>query len=181
MCAIIDANVSHQVFGSEKPSAGEKFFDWINTGKGRLVVGGKLRGELYKIGNFSVWAREAVLTGRMRMESESAVRAKTVQLKKQGRCESDDEHIIALTKVSGVRLLYSNDIELHEDFSNPRLISRPRGKIYTTNKGNDFSETHRGLLNRAACAAPGRKTCPTVQRKGLRMRPGSSASPKDKR
>ena len=30
MCAIIDANVSPEVFGSSRPEAGEEFFAWIN-------------------------------------------------------------------------------------------------------------------------------------------------------
>ncbi len=46
MCAIVDANVMHEVFGSNLQSAGEQFFNWIEKGTKRLVVGGKLREEL---------------------------------------------------------------------------------------------------------------------------------------
>ena len=46
MCAIVDANVVSEVFGSNLPPAGEKFFDWLNKGSGRLIVGGKLLEEL---------------------------------------------------------------------------------------------------------------------------------------
>ena len=48
MCAIVDANVVSEVFGSNLSPAGEKFFDWLNKGSGRLVVGGKLLEELKK-------------------------------------------------------------------------------------------------------------------------------------
>ena len=37
MCAIVDANVAHEVFSSDRPEAGVKFFNWIKT-RGRLVV-----------------------------------------------------------------------------------------------------------------------------------------------
>ncbi len=157
MCAIVDANVCSQVFGLNRPPAGEKFFDWINTRKGRLVVGGKLSDELSMVRYFEIWAQDALRRGRIIRVNDDSVNTLTEQLKRQGKCESDDEHIIALAEISGARLLYSNDVKLHEDFGNPRLVSRPRGKIYTTNRGKDFSETHRGLLNRAACAAPGRR------------------------
>lgn len=47
MCAILDANVASEVFGKkDRPEAGKAFFRWIDKGKRRLVVGGKLLAEL---------------------------------------------------------------------------------------------------------------------------------------
>ena len=46
MCAIVDTNVVHEVFGRQPTDAGEGFFRWLNSGKGKLVVGGKLKEEL---------------------------------------------------------------------------------------------------------------------------------------
>ncbi len=46
MCAIVDANVVHEVFSSSSCPAGAKFLDWVNRGSGRLVAGGKLLQEL---------------------------------------------------------------------------------------------------------------------------------------
>ena len=43
MCAIVDANVAYEVFGSDRPPAGKRFFDWQSSPRGQLVVGGKLR------------------------------------------------------------------------------------------------------------------------------------------
>ena len=40
MCAIVDANVAHEVFGTSQTPAGKRFYDWINEGQGRLVIGG---------------------------------------------------------------------------------------------------------------------------------------------
>ena len=69
------------------------------------------------------------------------------ELSREGRCLSNDAHIIALGQISGARLLYSNDKALHEDFGNKRLIDRPRGKVYSTNERKDFTNIHARLLN----------------------------------
>ena len=57
---------------------------------------------------------------------------------------SDDAHVLALARASGARLLYTHDQELIDDFTNPRLISAPRGKVYK-------SEDNRALLRAGAC------------------------------
>ena len=46
MCAIVDVNVAPEVFGDNPPPVAEKFFEWLERGGGRLVVGGKLLEEL---------------------------------------------------------------------------------------------------------------------------------------
>lgn len=62
MCAIVDATVINEVFGSSRNEAGKRFFDWISSGKGRLVAGGQLMGELYgSSAGFRIWAQEAVI------------------------------------------------------------------------------------------------------------------------
>lgn len=147
VCAIIDANVASEVFGTNRPEAGAKFFDWINGGNGRLFVGGQLLQELERTaaGN---WAREALTSGRIRKVRESEVAAKTRQLQDEGRCRSDDPHILALAIVSGARLLYSNDGDLQHDFKDKRLIDKPRGKVYSTREYPSFQQSHARLLQR---------------------------------
>ena len=63
MCAIIDANVVHEVFAPNLPPAGKRFFAWLNKGSGRLVVGGKLLEELERHSDFRQWAMQ-VQAGR---------------------------------------------------------------------------------------------------------------------
>ena len=46
MCAIVDTNVAHEVFGDASTPAGKGFFDWLSSPGGQLVVGGRLRAEL---------------------------------------------------------------------------------------------------------------------------------------
>ena len=80
------------------------------------------------------------------------------ELNEEGRCHSNDTHVIALAQITGARLLYSNDKDLHEDFKNKRLIDEPRGKVYSTNEDKNFTNAHEKLLNnrnlcRNRCAA----------------------------
>lgn len=152
MCAILDINVVHQVFGPDRPPAGEEFFQWLNSGKGQLVAGGKLLRELDGNRKFRTWRQQAVLSGRVRLCDAAAVNDKTQQLKSENSCRSNDPHIVALAQVSGARLLYSNDEVLQGDFKDKKLIDNPRGKVYSTLRNEHFENSHRRLLgNRSLC------------------------------
>ncbi len=150
MCAIVDANVASEVFGTNPSEAGMKFFLWIDSNpNGRLAVGGKLLEELNRVLGFQQWAREAVLSGKVRSINKGQVDKREEDLKKESVCSSNDHHIIALAQVSGARLLYSNDKKLQQDFKDKKLIDEPRGKVYSTNQGREtFSPEHRKLLAR---------------------------------
>ena len=148
MCAILDADVAHQVFGKERPPAGEAFFDRINSGGMRLVVGGKLLEELDNDARFRIWRQQASQAGRVGIVDAQRVEARTADLRNEGACRSNDLHVLALAQVSGARLLYSNDLSLHQDFGNQQLINNPRGKIYSTHAGGQLRESHRRLLRR---------------------------------
>lgn len=157
MCAIVDANVVHEVFGSNLPRAGERFFDWIEKGSQRFVVGGKQLEEIEQGSEaFRKWASEAITAGKMRVVNKFEVDAKAREIENEGGYQSDDPHILALAQVSGARLLYSNDGNLQEDFGNKDLIDHPRGKVYSTRVNKDFQPEHRRLLaNRNLCRPPG--------------------------
>ncbi len=146
MCAIVDVNVSHEIFGTNRPEAGEKFFERLNSGSLHLVVGKKLLGEL-RYGKAQQWIQQAILAGIVHQETEGKVDRREEELNREGRCLSNDAHIIALGQISGARLLYSNDRALQEDFRSKRLIDRPRGKVYSTNERKDFTSVHARLLN----------------------------------
>lgn len=149
MCAIVDANVASEVFGSSPSPAGDRFFDWIERGSERLVVGGKLLEEL-ETGSpgFREWARQAELSGTMRVFDESEVGARTEQIERERIHTSDDPHVLALAQLSGARLLYSNDRGLRRDFKDTRLINNPAGLIYSTLRSRNFGRSHRQLLGR---------------------------------
>lgn len=148
MCAIVDANVSHEVFGDNRPEAGESFFKWLDTGRGILVVGGKLREELSQSQRFVTWYRQAILKGATVSVNDKEVAVATKVLQSQETCRSDDQHVLALANVSGARLLFTNDQDLQEDFKNRKIVEGVRGKIYTTLVNRYVTAAHEYLLSR---------------------------------
>ncbi len=61
-----------------------------------------------------------------------------------GKCRSDDEHIIALDEISGTRLLCSHDRKLSQGFTDLKLLSNPKGKVYK-------NRNHKHLLHQNQC------------------------------
>ncbi len=154
MCAILDANVVGQVFGAdtERPAAGRAFFKWINSGRGHLVIGGRLLQELDRNQAFKKWRGQAVSAGRITLLDATAVDDKVRKLEQENACRSDDEHVVAVAQLSGAHLLYSNDSDLQKDFRNKALIDQPRGKVYSTRVHDDRTPGHQRLLgNRNLC------------------------------
>lgn len=156
MCVIIDANILSDVFGENRSEAGAKLFEWIDNPKksGHLVLGGtKLRAESMHVSAFSVWWRRATLSGVATEIKAKAIDDLEKDLIAKDSCDSDDEHIIALARISGARLLYSNDEALEDDFRNKgktkNLLPAPRGKSYPSSKppkDQNFKKDHRDLL-----------------------------------
>ena len=66
MCAILDNDVVHQVFGKSRPQAGVEFFRWIDAGRIQLVVGGRLRRELGSNHAFKAWLQHKELVDNPR-------------------------------------------------------------------------------------------------------------------
>ena len=154
MCAILDANVAGEVFGADRPAAGQAFFQWIDSGRGRLVAGGKLLRELDRNRAFKEWRLQAVLAGRIKLLNDEVVKGRARQLEQENACRSDDEHVVAVAQLGGARLLYSNDGALQDDFDDKTLIDRPRGKVYSTRIHGDLRQEHRKLLaNRNLCGS----------------------------
>lgn len=149
MCVIIDNDVRDEVFGSAESAAGTYMLDWLTTGSGRLVVGGKLRRELGGSGAFATWLRTALRVGRVIDVGDSGLNAESDTLQRKGICRSNDIHVLALARKSKARLLFTNDRRLQQDFRDPRIVARPRGLVYTTRNGTDVTSVHRRLLSRA--------------------------------
>ena len=146
MCAILDANVAHEVFTANQTGAGREFLRWLTKRQGRLAVGGKLRRELARHRAAKRWIVEGIRAGRVRAAKDDDVDRLTEEL--AGSCRSDDPHVIALARVSGARLLYSNDRALQQDFGDKELLKHPRGKVFSTLETPHLTDVHQGLLNR---------------------------------
>ncbi len=156
MCGIVDANVAHEVFGDERPPAGERFFNWLASPRGQLVVGGELLRELDRNHGFTRWLGKAIGYDRARRMADEDIEAHTDALRRSEVCKSDDEHVLALAVASGARLLFTNDSLLMDDFRNPDIVPGPRGRIYTTRERKDFRPAHKKLLRmKNLCRAPG--------------------------
>ena len=60
---------------------------------------------------------------------------------------SNDPHVVALARAVGVRLLYTGDGNLRDDFKDKRFIDNPRGRVYSR-------ASNANLLTRSVCARP---------------------------
>ena len=139
MCAIVDANVLGEVFGDNPTEAGKYFYDWLNKPRGGILVTGgtKFKAEVNNNTDFARDLRERINAGRARQVPDEDVDAETVMLDAMNVCKSDDEHILALARVSDTRVLFTNDRDLQEDFKSPRIISNPRGQVYAPSMNKD--------------------------------------------
>lgn len=155
MCAILDANVTAEVFGRAKTPAGQKFREWLDSGRSFLVMGGKLADELIHDGRFRAWSRTAIQYGRLQMVDRAKVDQRAAELHNSNACISDEEHVIALAQLSGARLLFSNESNLHTDFKSKSLIDGPPGKVFSTKKSKKFTLGQKKLLaDKTLCGKP---------------------------
>ena len=148
MCAIVDANVRDEVF-HERTEEGRHFRRWLMKRGGRIIIGGtKLQKELGQSRAFKEAFAQLRSAGRAIVKDATAVDDLAKALESEGGWDSDDWHIIALTQlhINEVRVLYSKDIPLHEDF---KKIQKGRGKqaawIYS-------APTHMRKLDSTRCA-----------------------------
>ncbi len=141
MCVIVDTNVASLVFNAPLKEEFIPLFEWITSPKqnGKLVVGGQLLRELENNHGILRFLRTLDQAGRVRLIDQSAVEKEQKRVIESAFCVSNDHHVIALACVSGARTLCSHDSNLHADFTNPRLVNKPRGKVYQ-------NQTHSPLL-----------------------------------
>ena len=130
MCAIVDNNMRDRFFSNPVDPALRPLWRWIDDGKGVLVVGGHLLNELLGARSAANAIQVWVQAGRAVIVDGGEVDKETERLELAGACLSDDEHVIALARISGARLLCSEDQRLHADFKNSELIAAPGGVVY---------------------------------------------------
>lgn len=138
MCVIVDANCRDLFFSADPPAEALPVRQWVVAGNGCVVIGGLLLVELSGSAEarriLATWKRsgKALAPPDARYLAESAV-VSAMQI------QSDDPHVLALARASGARTLYSHDVALHADFTDPAIINDPRGSVYQT-------PAHRHLL-----------------------------------
>lgn len=142
MCLIIDANCAAKFASGHREAA--PIAIWLVKKSGRLVVGGtKLKGEYNRVAKFAGLLAQLSAAGKIKFASDSDTDRLEQELSDSGLLISDDPHILALARVSGARVLYSNDQNLHADFCSGAMLT-PRGSVYQ-------NETHAHLLAKAVC------------------------------
>ena len=140
MCCILDVNC----LGEFKNPADENMApvrEWHERQNGKFVYAGtrKFRKDWEKENHqklIRTWKRR----GKLKTVDAGKVEKETATL--EGQIRSDDPHIIALARVANVKMLISHDRDLHDDFTNRKLIQG--GKIYQ-------NKSHRHLLTPDLC------------------------------
>lgn len=126
MPLIVDANRAGDFCTPVCGHAG-KIVRFLTTRAAKLVVGGKLTQELCKNANFRTFLLEMQRVGSLISVEAAKCEAEISELRSY---KSNDPHVLALARVSGARLLYTDDRDLMTDFKDRALIC-PRGKVIT--------------------------------------------------
>ena len=149
MCVILDASARDDVFGASRTPAGKQFFEWLESRRARLVLGGKLTRELAGSRVFEKWAETAIADGRAVRFDNGQVDTEADRLAANWSGKSNDQHVIALARVSGARILFAADGGLRDDFRDAELVPRPQGKLLPMGESARDGQRRRRLLGRA--------------------------------
>lgn len=132
MCVIIDNNIAARVLIQNDPEFAPVRVRLFSNKKPpiRVAYGGRLLQELFR--NLEVRRALVALArnGRARLVPDQSIEQEQRMLVQVGLCTSNDVHIIALARAASARVLISLDRELHRDFTDPRILNNPRGKVY---------------------------------------------------
>jgi hypothetical protein len=139
MCIIIDANAIGDINGPSEH--GVPVLRWLLTGGGGLVIGGKQKRELSRSDKLRSTMVALSQAGKLHSLDDEKVHALSEELKHS--CHSDDPHVIAVAAISGCRLIFSHDRNLHKDAKNKDILS-PSAAIYQ-------SKDHQHLLEPCHC------------------------------
>jgi hypothetical protein len=129
MCLIVDANNFSRVLSPRPCRDLEPIKDALFRKRARAIYGGELAREYLKVGSLLRLLQELDRQGVFRRVPDAVVDRMTERVRQEGHCISNDQHIIALARISRVRLLCTNDKDLHGDFTNPHIL-KPPGNIY---------------------------------------------------
>lgn len=140
MCIIVDTNCLNDLNNPQNEDM-KPVRDWLKK-HGSLIytTGGKYGEELKHsaIKNQLVKWRQSNQFKQIKQKDK--LEEQENQFKRMA-LKSDDPHILALAKVANVKVLVSQDIDLHADFTNPQIVG---GKVYQKAR-------HAHLLKKDTC------------------------------
>lgn len=131
MCMIVDTSRMADLLAEPAKEDATPVRRWVDGGAGNLVytTGDKFDQEMTD--RALDWLSEREKAGRAKLILPASVQSEVRRLESLNRLRSDDAHVLALARVSGARLLYTRDKALMDDFRDPEIVPRPRGKIYS--------------------------------------------------
>ena len=129
MCIIVDTNTFHK-FKEPDNEDMEPVWTWLEKRDGKIAYADteKLEDE-WDSGGMQNLRNQLRQAGKLKVVSAEDVQEKANEL--SGEIASNDEHIIALALIAGVKVLVSyreGDRNLFTDFKNRELVG---GKVYT--------------------------------------------------
>jgi hypothetical protein len=143
MCLILDTHIIHKVF--PLPSADfEPIHRALLGGTAKCVYGGGLTREYQQMVRFRRLLLRLDQQGVAKQFPDLEVDSAEEKLRQRGLCKSNDLHVVALAVVSKARLLCSEDAVLGDDFTNPAILSNPRGSIYKRAEHAHLIQKHCG-------------------------------------
>ena len=147
MCIIVDTNKLGTFLADPANEDSRPIRRWLDRGAGSIVysTGGRFAQEIR--GRVKARLADYVRAGRAKLIPGSLFASDERDLKARPDLRSDDPHVLALARASGVRLLYTADRNLISDFKDRSFIDRPRGKVYS-------GAHNAGLLTDSVCASP---------------------------
>ena len=142
MCIIVDTNTFHK-FKNPDDEDMEPVWTWLEKRDGKIAYSDieKLEEE-WDNGGMQNLRNRLRQRGKLKVVSSQDVQERTNELK--GKTTSNDEHIIALALIAGVKVLVSyreGDGDLFADFKNRQLVG---GRVYTR-------KSHEHMLTRDTC------------------------------
>jgi hypothetical protein len=160
MCVILDTNRFSTALKNPTDPQYLPLLNWILGGQGLLIFGGtKYDEEIDNVAVARTFFAQRLRAGQAFRVPKAEVDAEEAAVRLLPH-ESDDEHIVALARLSGARTVCTEDSDLMSDFKDPSLVSKPRGRVYR-------SKSHLDLLQHDRCCRR-----PTRKRQNARRRRG---------
>ena len=137
MCLILDNNQWGDFL--EQKTDMQPIHEWLNKQNGKLIYSDH-KGFTELSNRYLRRLQDYKRAGKARLVSKEKVEREIKNIKKSHDLTSDDVHILGLAKAENIKVLCSNDQDLHEDF---KKVVR-NGHVYQ-------KKAHKHLLVKDLC------------------------------
>ena len=146
MCLIVDASVVNELVAN-KTKRSKVFLEFQSKRRIRIATCSDLKKE-HK-GNTAVidFFRRIKQNNLLDDIDDEQIDAEKDLVAKAAQPKSNDLHVLALARISGARVIATDDRALQEDIGNKKLLDAPRGKVFS-------NENQRHLFSGRYCQSP---------------------------